>query len=265
MNPLPGMNPYLERYWRDVHASLIVYAREALQQQLPHGLVARIEERVYVDVPQEGSRRVVYPDVKVSALRTAPSGTATAVAPHDTSERIIIDIPEEPITETYIEIVDVAGGKVITVIEVLSVANKLPGEGRVAYLRKQREAIEARVSLVEIDLLRTGERTLSIRTEDIPIEFRTPYIVCVFRSWQPGKREIYPIALNQRLPEVLIPLRPSDPDARLNLQDLLNRCYDIGRYDELIDYSCDPEPSLDAEATAWLNAVLVEKGLRAVS
>lgn len=50
-SPFPGMDPYLERHWRDVHASLAVYARDWLQERLPSGLRARIEERVFVESP----------------------------------------------------------------------------------------------------------------------------------------------------------------------------------------------------------------------
>ncbi|MCS6831651.1 MAG: DUF4058 family protein, partial [bacterium] len=118
MNPFPGMNPYLERYWRDVHSRLIVYACDAIQGQLPLGMVARIEERVYVDVPHDGIRRIIYPDVHVSEVREPVRGggaaTATAVLEAVKTERLIIEVEEEPITETYIEIVDLSGGRVIT-------------------------------------------------------------------------------------------------------------------------------------------------------
>jgi hypothetical protein len=43
------MDPYLEAYWGDVHASLIIYAREQLQKKLPGELRARVEERVFVE------------------------------------------------------------------------------------------------------------------------------------------------------------------------------------------------------------------------
>ena len=38
-SPFPGMDPYLERYWRDVHASLLIYARDQLEDQLPNNLI----------------------------------------------------------------------------------------------------------------------------------------------------------------------------------------------------------------------------------
>jgi len=48
-SPFPGMDPWLEAYWGDVHASLTAYARDALQPNLPAGLKARIEEYVAVE------------------------------------------------------------------------------------------------------------------------------------------------------------------------------------------------------------------------
>ena len=37
-SPFPGMDPYLERHWRDVHAELISLARTALNKELPQRL-----------------------------------------------------------------------------------------------------------------------------------------------------------------------------------------------------------------------------------
>ena len=37
-SPFPGMDPYLEQSWRDVHAALIIYSRDQLQSQLPEDL-----------------------------------------------------------------------------------------------------------------------------------------------------------------------------------------------------------------------------------
>ncbi len=270
-NPFPGMNPYLEKYWRDVHASFIVYAREALQERLPPGLIARIEERVYVDIPREGISRVIYPDIRVKEIYqplASSGGTAMATATATleeaaaTATRIIVELEEAPITETYIEVVDLAGGQVVTVIEVLSISNKVPGAGQDAYRQKQKGLLEARINLVEIDLLRSGEWVLSMPESSLAPSQRTPFLVCVFRGIRPRHREVYPIYLNQPLPTVDIPLRPSDADVPLNLQEVLNRCYEAGRYDTLIDYSYDPEPPLDPESAKWLNRLLVEKGRR---
>jgi hypothetical protein len=45
----PGMDPYLERHWLDVHASLVPAAQNALNRTLLDGLIAGTEERVAVD------------------------------------------------------------------------------------------------------------------------------------------------------------------------------------------------------------------------
>ena len=45
-SPFPGMDPYLESYWGDVHTSLVTYARDQLRPQLPKDLRVRVEEHV---------------------------------------------------------------------------------------------------------------------------------------------------------------------------------------------------------------------------
>ena len=66
-NPFPGMNPWLESHWGDVHTRLTTYACDQLQPQLPAGLRARIEEYVTVesDDEPERSRSRFSPDVRV--------------------------------------------------------------------------------------------------------------------------------------------------------------------------------------------------------
>src|SRR5947209_12316382 len=52
-SPFPGMDPYLEQFWPDIHASLIIYSRDQLEEQLPGSLIARVEERVVVEAEEE--------------------------------------------------------------------------------------------------------------------------------------------------------------------------------------------------------------------
>ena len=37
-SPFPGMDPYLEQHWGDVHQAFVTYLRDSLQPQLPGGL-----------------------------------------------------------------------------------------------------------------------------------------------------------------------------------------------------------------------------------
>ena len=63
-SPFPGMDPYLEAHWRDVHHRLVTYTSDFLQDGLPQSLRARMEERVFVE-DEEGGLRGIYPDVRV--------------------------------------------------------------------------------------------------------------------------------------------------------------------------------------------------------
>ena len=76
-SPFPGMDPYLESHWRDVHASLVIYIRDAIQDSLPSSLRARVEERVILEGP-EGFGNSLYPDVRVVEGRPQNRG-GTAV------------------------------------------------------------------------------------------------------------------------------------------------------------------------------------------
>ncbi len=259
-SPFPGMDPYLEAHWRDVHAALIIYARDQIQPQLPPELRARVEERVLVDSPTE-SPRAIYPDVRVVETvraRDVASSPATAGA----AEPLVLDLGDEPMTEPFIEIVEAGSGhRLVTTIEVVSIANKLPGEGRDKYLQKQRERIQARVNLVEIDLLRAGKRVFVMHDLRIPPSHRTANQVCVWRASRPGKAEVYRAPLRERLPGIRVPLRPSDADVTLDLQALVEQCWRNGAYDDL-DYRVEADPTLDADDRAWADALLRERGLR---
>jgi hypothetical protein len=59
------MNPWLERFWRDVHASLVVYAADQLSGRLPSDLAASVDERRVSDLEEESPRAYV-PDVAIT-------------------------------------------------------------------------------------------------------------------------------------------------------------------------------------------------------
>lgn len=260
-SPFPGMDPYLEKHWGDVHSSCIIYTRDQLQEFLPSALRARVQERVVVETEGNGAHSM-YPDVRIVAhgkRRTTLGRRKGGVA---IAEPLLIQVDDEPETQTFIEIIDVGSGKrVVTVIEFLSVSNKTPGPGMELYRKKQRELNRGRVNLVEIDLLREGQHVLAVPKERIPVAQRTPYRVCVRRGWRSSALEVYPITLAQRLPTISIPLRMTDKDVPLDLQAILHQCYQRGRYDD-IDYSADPEPSLSGKEAAWANRLLRSKRLR---
>ena len=254
-SPFPGMDPYLEQFWSDLHARLILYACDQLEGQLPNMLIARVEERIVFETDEEQDRSA-YPDVKIVEMRRRGGAT---VAESDTAvaEPVIVEYRGEPATETFINIL--AGQRLITVIEILSMSNKLPGEGQRQYRQKQRELCNSGVSLVEIDLLRRGPRVLSLPASRIPRRARTPYQVCVRRGWAPDKFEIYPVPLRRPLPGIRIPLREKDQDIRLDLQAALGHAYRKGRYYLTLHYNEPPDPPLAGDDAKWAKALIKKR------
>lgn len=265
--PFPGMDPYLEQHWGDVHQAFITYFRDALQSQLPGQLRARMEERVYIEHP-EGFRREYYPDVRVIE-RPGRSLTAGGVAvaepePAQTAvvDHFVIDIRIEPRTECYIEVIDLRSGhRVITTVEVISPTNKRPGEGRRLYVEKRNDMIRAGVNTVEIDLLREGEQLLPVSPDQLPPDYARASLVWIWRATDTERLTVYRVPLPARLPVIPIPLRPDDADVTVDLQAILDQCYRNGGYDD-IDYRRPASPPLDGPDAVWADALLRERGLR---
>ncbi len=158
--------PYLEdpTLWPGVHQRLITYAADALQPEVRPRYHARIGERLYlVELPHP-----MYPDVVlVRRPRVVRESVAVAsvadVASMEVDTPIILAIPPVEHREPFLEVVHTTGGEIVTVIEVLSPANKTPGEGHRPYRRKQRESLDSPAHLVEIDLLSEGLHTVAMR------------------------------------------------------------------------------------------------------
>lgn len=260
-SPFPGMDPYLERYWREVHKRLVIYAGDQLQERLPPQLGARVEERVILE-QESGAVRDIYPDIYVVEHQRPAVDTQEAAPSAVVEEKPLrITLLKERRTEGYIEIVDVASGnRLVTTIEFLNPTNKLPGDDRRQYRQKQRKVKRAGANLVEIDLTRRGRWTMAIPRNDVPPSHRTTYRICVWRAGHLGCYDVYRVPLLSPLPPIDIPLRRMDADVRLDLQPLVDRCYDMGRYD--FDYRADPDPPLEPDDAKVADEWPRSKGLR---
>lgn len=260
-NPFPGMNPFLQEHWSDVHTKLISYIGDALSDELPADLSARTEEHVAVAGGNEphGYRAdvaVVEPWRQGFPPLWAPEGKETAAV--TVAEPLVF--LEEPPVERLIEIRD-AHGRLVTVIEVLSPANKRD-DGWIAYRTRQREFLAAGVNLVEIDLIRGGTHAVAIARDHLNLPAGTCHLVCATRAI-PGllRHEVYLCPLRDSLPAIRVPLRPTDPDVPLALQPLIDRCYRSGRY-WLTNHSRNPDPPLAEEDLQWVDERLRAAGLR---
>jgi Protein of unknown function (DUF4058) len=248
------MDPYLERYWGDVHTRLMVYASNQLNPQLPSQLRARVEEGATVMVGGK-PKRTIYPDVSVIEEPVDTySSTTTSVEIADPLV-IALDDPGEP---RHIEIIDTSDvQRIVTVIEFISPSNKTGSLGKAAYRRKQIEYLESQVNLVEVDLIRQGEYILAFPENRIPKDWRTTYQICVRRTHVVNQAELYRVPLRESLPNIRIPLRPTDNDVILQIQPLIDDCYRDGGYGE-IEYDQQPDPPFNDDDTAWAQSLIEE-------
>jgi hypothetical protein len=266
-SPFPGMDPFLElsAFFPGLHDDMVTYLKASLQDRLPERYYAVGSDRLWVEVTE----RTIEPDVQVRRSdREGPRGDtpiATAVAEPRTKP-IVVTVPHDERREPYLEIFTREGDRerLVTTIEVLSLSNKTPGEhGRELYRRKQREVLDSKVHLVEIDLLRGGEHTTAVRRDRMlrkvgPVD----YHVSVHRFDNLEDYFIYPILLDERLPEIAIPLLPGDSDVVVDLQSVFDRCYETGRYRRRVRYGeLSLNPPLSAEKMEWVRTRLREQSL----
>lgn len=240
------MDPYLEgELWTTFHIQLAVEIARQLTPRLLPRYFAFANQRQVTDTPEEVAIEAgdVYPDVGVvEAKPVQPANVSTALA--DAPIKLTTVMPSL-VPHSWVEIRDLAGRTLVTLIEILSPTNKR-GDGRREYLRKRNKILRSSAHLVEIDLLRKGKRVPM--TEPLP---RGEYFVFLTRANKRPEAEVWPIALASPLPTVRIPLREPDPDVPLNLQQAFTSIYEQSPYGVAIDYSKPPDVPLTKAAAAW--------------
>lgn len=264
-SPFPGMDPFIEArgLWGDFHDDLIAEIKRQLAPALPQGYVARTGARSYIMLVEENGKeeRNFLPDVSVTAPADRPKTSgkrkpvpAPAAEPGPVVLRAFI---EEDFDEKFIDIFELEPERrLVTSIEVLSPSNKRrssPGWKR--YLRKRQALLRGKAHLVEIDLLRGGDRLPML--DPWPA---SPYTVLVAREERAPYCRVWPAFFDRPLPEIPVPLSRPDPDLPLTLQPLVDAIYERSRYRESIDYARPLVPPLSAEQAAWLELQLRNEG-----
>jgi hypothetical protein len=271
-SPFPGMDPYLESpdWFPDLHGSLIIFMKGALQHSLPESYYAQSSQRVWL----EYSQRHIEPDVEVVRSARKPqkrsrSGSLALAEPRGAGPLVVAveTIEHGPFKQSFLEIRRRRGKEIqiITSIEVLSPSNKRTGNpGRAKFLEKQRKTLNSETHLVEIDLLRSGTHTLAVPRDLVKAQAGPfDYLASIHRFDRPKEFLVHPITLPQRLPEIGIPLLPGEPDVPLDLQRVFDQSYDFGPYRREIEYGKDPiVPRLSPEQAEWATALLKPRGRR---
>src|SRR6516165_11854429 len=134
-SPFPGMHPFLEdeKLWPSFQHQLV----NCLYQILLPGLMDRYRARV-------GQRHYV------------------------TEQALFTSVVREEHHEDFIEIRVRNDGRLVTLLDVVSPANKTSRAGREAYLAKRKEGRGCNANLVELDLVLQGQPMLDYSREGLP-------------------------------------------------------------------------------------------------
>lgn len=225
-SPFPGMDPFLEndKLWKPFQHHLIGSLYQILLPNLVDRYRARVATRQYV-----------------------------------TEMPLFTSVIREEHAEEYIEVRNRSDGRLVTLVDVVSVINKTTTAGRCAYLDKRREARNAGASIVEVDLVLQGPPMLEYSRDGLP---DWDYAVTVTRAAQPERYEIYTATIQKRLPRFKLPLALDDRDVVVDLQAAFARCYDHGNFCAQIDYMQTPAIMRDDDDRRWINELLVQAKLR---
>jgi hypothetical protein len=257
-SPFPGMDPYIEtpEVWLDFHNDLAPEIRASLNQIIRPRYFAGLVPYVTYEVIEVAQARGIYPDVAITQPqppRGEIGGGTAVITPAPAESLVPLEIP---VRLNYVEVRATDTHQLVTVIEILSPVNKRRGhQAYDDYRRKRRDLLRSPVHLMEIDLLRGGERP--------PLETSVPdapYYVSLGRENRRPRIEVWPIQLKERLPVPPVPLREPDPDVPLDLQALVAAVYERGAYDVRIDYHPPPPPPpLSPEEAEWVEQLLRER------
>ncbi|MCB0584994.1 MAG: DUF4058 family protein [Phaeodactylibacter sp.] len=258
-SPFPGMDPYLEGYlWPDVHNGLAFVIKEQLVPLVSPGYVVRTDTYIVRDTSPEEDVGIMYPDVDIlnrkqklqepeetyQSLSTSPPTPPTISIPF--LQPIEVRIP-------VVEIRDRKDNRLITAIEILSPVNKRK-PGFEPYREKRLRLYRAGVHLLEIDLIRRGERPFY--NLDVP---QAHYWVTLVRAGS-EKADIWAFNVQDALPAVPVPLLPADEDRVLDLGQSLQILYERSRYELSIDYQeKPPPPPFGEDARKWMKQLLEEE------
>jgi hypothetical protein len=252
------MDPYTEtrHLWKGIHTQL-------LGELSVHQLPPLLAPAYYVDAEpslQIRQERGVYPDVQIVAKRKlaeAPAaGVGLAVAEPTATITVLPEDEGEDDEETAIFIREAGSERLVTVIELLSYSNKTAGaEKRARYLLKRRQLLQQGIHLVEVDLLRWGQRVVAT----LPAQ---PYHILVSRADEQPQTRVWSFGFDTPTPTTPLPLIGPEEHAPLPLQEAYTTVYRARNFHVRLGYQVDPEPPLTEEERSFIQNVLLNRGMR---
>ncbi len=243
--PFPGMDPFLEvpPYWSDFTPAFLTAIRNQLLPAVIPRYDVRLEEYLVLEHDDLTSHRVK-PDVVVSTSWNSESGTVRTLPLPQSATTLEAAYPDfDPITQRRLVLTHRASGKVVTIMELLSPINKAPGkDGIDAYERKREELLTTSCHLIELDLLRGGER--------LPIKGNVPpgdYFAYIGRWERRPACQVIGWDWHLALPPIPVPLLPEDDEIQLDLAAAFRNTYEPAYYDQRLPYDSPLRPGLNQQ------------------
>lgn len=239
-SPFPGIDPFFESEMgtTDFRHGLIVRLSGALNEVLPEHYVARLGQRHFsVDPDFVLPKRLLHRFNSAERVHSSHSGV-TARMPNMKSL--------DPYREIFIEITAVATWQVVTVVELLSPANKNGGRGQ--YIERRQQLLKEPVNIVEIDLTRGGVRPL------FEFDF-APNSYCFLLSPVSDRpyTSVIEWMVKDPVPELSVPVTGEDVPIQLRLSEIIETQRRLGRYEHLIHYDQPaPPPSFAGDDAEWV-------------
>jgi len=243
------MDPFIEsQKWEDFHTSFVGILRETLVPSVRPQYMVEVERYVYVTCEEEEVVKIIAPDAVVADTGHAWRDSATT-AGTATLQPVVHRIALPQRRQAYLVIRMRRNESVVTVIELLSPWNKTREAGLAEYLGKRANVLHSTANLVELDLLRGGQRLPTVE----PLQ-RGDFYAFVCRPRLRPEVDVFGWTLRDPLPTIPIPLAEGDADVAIDLQTVFTTTYDRAGYDYSLNYRDAVQPALSTEDTAWASS-----------
>lgn len=209
-----------------------------LNDVLPRNYKAREEDRLTLSYIGYQIQQYMRPNILVSQRKSyiAPVPTSSETAP-----TLVLPIDEEmiPDSERLVVVHSTDENRLpILVIEMFSPSNKLGSKE--LYIEKRKELIQAKITLVEIDLLHASPSPI----HRVPIypydEQATPYYIALTNpNAERLETALYQFGINQAMPKIRLPLLDGD-SVLCDFDAVYQTTFRRGRYEQDVDYANTP-------------------------
>ncbi|HEX6384597.1 MAG TPA: DUF4058 family protein [Anaerolineae bacterium] len=120
---------------------------------------------------------------------------------------------------------------------------------------KRRELVSSGVHLVEVDLLRWGQRVVPALPDE-------PYHILISRADQQPQSRVWSFGLPDPIPDTPLPLITPDEHVPLPLQAAYAIIYEARNFRHRLDYRSEPDPPLTERQQSYIQTRLIQAGLR---